>query len=162
MNPKQPFLVVLLLAMMAVLGIRPTIAGELPVIEVGLPNDGLTGLGGQYILDKGLDRKNGFVMKPRWAGAPEVQRLLGIQAISVGLMTPEPALRANLNGVPIRLIQPYMVPHFHVLVAKEAPYQSVEELRGRPLAITPDVSMNYNLFDFIMRKRGITKEFKSK
>ena len=63
-------------------------AAELPTVEVGLPQDGLFGLGGQYILDKGLDRQNGFSMKPRWAPVPEVQRLLGIQAIPVGLMPP--------------------------------------------------------------------------
>ncbi len=34
-----------------------TRAAELPTIEVGLPEDGLFGLGGQYIIDKGLDRK---------------------------------------------------------------------------------------------------------
>lgn len=79
-----------------------TRAAELPTIEVGLPEDGLFGLGGQYIIDKGLDRKNGFVMKPRWAGVPEIQRLLAIQALSVGLMTPEAALRANVSGAPIR------------------------------------------------------------
>jgi len=41
---------------------------RMPDIEVGLPQDGLFDLGGQYIVDKGLDRKAGFVMKPRWAG----------------------------------------------------------------------------------------------
>ena len=46
----------------------PVSAAELPSIEVGLPQNGLFGLGGQYIIDKKLDRKNGFIMKPRWAG----------------------------------------------------------------------------------------------
>src|ERR687892_2862559 len=99
-------------------------AAEQPAIEVGLPQDGLFGLGGQYIIDKGLDRKNGFAMKPRWAGVPEIQRLLGIQAISVGLMTPEASLRANVNGVPMRLVQPYQTSHMFVLVRKDASYQS--------------------------------------
>jgi ABC-type nitrate/sulfonate/bicarbonate transport system substrate-binding protein len=133
-------------------------AAELPTIEVGLPEDGLFGLGGQYIVDKGLDRKNGFVMKPRWAGVPEIQRLLGIQALSVGLMTPEAALRANVSGVPIRLIQPYQTPHMHVLVRKDSPYQSVEDLKGKPIALTPEVTTLYNLFDFIMRKRRVNIE----
>ncbi|MBI3059497.1 MAG: hypothetical protein HYY81_09375, partial [Deltaproteobacteria bacterium] len=91
-------LIVVLLAVLAKVPLLASgaAAAELPTVEVGLPQDGLFGLGGQYILDKGLDRKNGFVMKPRWAGVPEIQRLLGIKAISVGLMTPEAALRANL------------------------------------------------------------------
>jgi ABC-type nitrate/sulfonate/bicarbonate transport system substrate-binding protein len=133
-------------------------AAELPAVEAGLPDDGLFGLGGQYIIDKGLDRKNGFVMKPRWAGMPEIQRLLGIQAISVGLMTPEAALRANANAIPIRLIQPYQTSHMFVLVRKDSPYQSVEDLKGKPIALTPEVTTLYNLFDFIMRKRGATIE----
>jgi len=133
-------------------------AAELPSVEVGLPQDGLFGLGGQYILDKGLDQKNGFTMKPRWAPVPEVQRLLGIQAIPVGLMPPEAALRANLRGIQIRLIQPYQTSHMFMLVRKDSPYKSVEELKGKPVALTPEVTTMYNLFDFSMRKRGFTIE----
>jgi ABC-type nitrate/sulfonate/bicarbonate transport system substrate-binding protein len=133
-------------------------AADLPTIEVGLPEDGLFGLGGQYIVDKGLDRKNGFVMKPRWAGVPEIQRLLGIQALSVGLITPESALRANVSGVPIRLIQPYQTSHMFVLVRKDAPYKNVDDLKGKAIALTPEVTTLYNLFDFMMRKRGVTIE----
>ena len=139
-------------------------AAEMPTVEVGLPNDGLFGLGGQYILDKGLDKKNGFVMTPRWAGVPEIQRLLGIKAISVGLMTPEAGLRANLRDIPIRFIQPYQTSHMYVLVRKDAPYNSVEELKGKPVALTSEVTTLYNLFDFMMRKRGlnIEKDFQLK
>ncbi len=142
----------------------PARAAELPSIEVGVPEDGLFGLGGQYIIDKGLDRKNGFVMKPRWAGVPEIQRLLGIQAISVGLMTPEASLRANVKGIPIRLIQPYQTSHMFVLVRKDAPYQSINDLKGKAVALTSEVTTLYNLFDFIMRKRGgnIEKDFQLK
>jgi ABC-type nitrate/sulfonate/bicarbonate transport system substrate-binding protein len=139
-------------------------AAELPTVEVGLPNDGLFGLGGQYISDKELDKKNGFVMKPRWAGVPEIQRLLGIKAISVGLMTPEAGLRANLNNVPIRLLQPYQTSHMFALARKDSPYNSVDDLKGKPVALTPEVTTLYNLFDFMMRKRGwnIEKEFQLK
>ncbi len=139
-------------------------AAEPPTIEIGLPDDGLFGLGGQYILDKGLDKKNGFVMKPRWAGVPEIQRLLGIKAISVGLMTPEAGLRANAAGVPIRLVQPYQASHMYVLVRKDSPYNAVEDLKGKPVALTSEVTTLYNLFDFIMRKRGmnIEKDFQLK
>ncbi len=139
-------------------------AAELPTVEVGLPDDGLFGLGGQYILDKGLDKKNGFVMKPRWAGVPEIQRLLGIQAISVGLMTPEAGLRANVAGVPIRLLQPYQTSHMYVLVRKDSPYNSVDDLKGKAVALTSEVTTIYNLFDFMMRKRGlnIEKDFQLK
>jgi ABC-type nitrate/sulfonate/bicarbonate transport system substrate-binding protein len=139
-------------------------AAELPTVEVGLPDDGLFGLGGQYILDKGLDKKNGFVMKARWAGVPEIQRLLGIKAISVGLMTPEAGLRANVAGVPIRLLQPYQTSHMFVLVRKDSPYNTVEDLKGKPVALTSEVTTIYNLFDFTMRKRGwnIEKDFQLK
>lgn len=140
------------------LGAVPAVAAELPTVEVGLPQDGLFGLGGQYIIDRGLDKKNGFIMKPRWAGVPEILRLLGIQAISVGLMTPEAALRANVAGVPVRLLQPYQTSHQFVLTRTGAPYRSVEELKGKAVAITPEVTTMYNLFDFIMRKRGYNIE----
>lgn len=102
----RPYLAILVVVVSLALGVSRVQAAELPTVEVGLPQDGLFGLGGQYVLDKGLDRKNGFVMKPRWAGVPEIQRLLGIKAISVGLMTPEAGLRANLRDVPIRFLNP--------------------------------------------------------
>jgi ABC-type nitrate/sulfonate/bicarbonate transport system substrate-binding protein len=156
---QKPVLLVIMIAValihVSVIEIR---AAELPAVEVGLPQDGLFGLGGQYIIDKGLDRKNGFVMKPRWAGVAEIQRLLGIQAISVGLMTPEASLRANTNGIPIRLVQPYQTAHMSVLVRKDSSYQSVDELKGKSIALTPEVTTLYNLFDFMNRKRGVTIE----
>src|SRR5690348_11985628 len=103
-------------AVFALLFVPRLESAEPPTIEIGLPDDGLFGLGGQYILDKGLDKKNGFVMRPRWAGVPEIQRLLGIKAISVGLMTPEAGLRANAANVPIRLVQPYQSSHMYAVV----------------------------------------------
>jgi ABC-type nitrate/sulfonate/bicarbonate transport system substrate-binding protein len=144
--------------------LKEAIAAEMPTVEVGLPDDGLFGLGGQYILDKGLDKKNGFVMKPRWAGVPEIQRLLGIKALSVGLMTPEAGLRANVNNVPIRLLQPYQTSHMYVLARKESPYNNVDDLKGKSVALTSEVTTLYNLFDFMMRKRGmnIEKDFQLK
>lgn len=133
-------------------------AAELPTIEVGLPEDGLFGLGGQYVIDKGLDRKNGFVMKPRWAGVADVERLLAIGAIPLGLATSESALRARLNNIPIRLIQPYQTPHNSVLVRKDAPYKNLLDLKGKPFAVPPEVTSAYNNFDYILKKQGIDIE----
>jgi ABC-type nitrate/sulfonate/bicarbonate transport system substrate-binding protein len=129
-------------------------AAELPTVEIGLPSDGVFGLGGQYLLDKGLDRKHGFVVKPRWTGVAEVERLVAMGTIPVGLSTSESALRANLNNVPLRLIQPYMTPHNAVLVRKDAPYKNLMDLKGKPFAVPPEVTSAYNNFDYIMKKQG--------
>ena len=133
-------------------------AAELPTIEVGLPDDGLFGLGGHYLVDKGLDRKNGFIMKARWAGVPEIERILAIGAIPVGLSTSESALRANLRDINIRLIQPFMTPHNSVVVRKDAPYKSIMDLKGKPFAVPPEVTSAYNNFDYIMKKQGMDIE----
>lgn len=133
-------------------------AAELRTLEVGLPQDGVFGLGGQYIIDKGLDREHGFILKPRWAGIPEIERLVAMGTIPVGLTTAESAVRANLKGTPVRLIQPFMTPHQQVLVREDSPYKSIEDLKGKPLALTPEVTALYNMFDFIMRKRGVNIE----
>lgn len=129
-------------------------SAELPTVEVGLPQDGVFGLGGQYILDKGIDRKHGFAMKARWSAVADIERLLGIGAISVGLATSESAVRAHLNNIPIRLITPYMTPHNSVLVRKDAPYKSLVDLKGKPFAVPPEVTSAYNNFDYIMKKQG--------
>jgi NitT/TauT family transport system substrate-binding protein len=133
-------------------------AAELPTVEIGLPEDGLFGLGGQFIIDKQIDRKHGFALKPRWAGVADVERLVAIGAIPLGLSTSESAIRANLNNVAIRLIQPYQTPHNAVLVRKDAPYKNLKDLKDKPFAVPPEVTSAYNNFDYIMRKQGINIE----
>jgi ABC-type nitrate/sulfonate/bicarbonate transport system substrate-binding protein len=133
-------------------------AAELPTLEMALPDDGVFGLGGQYLIDKGLDKKNGFMIKPRWAPVAEAEKLLAIGAVPLGLATAESALRANLNNVPIRLMQPYMTPHNAVVVRKEAPYTNLRDLKDKPFAVPPEVTSAYNNFDFIMKKQGINIE----
>lgn len=133
-------------------------AAELPTVEVGLPNDGVFGLGGHYIIDKKLDRKNGFILKPRWSGVPEILRLMGIGAIPLGLAVSEVTVRANLKGTPIRLLQPYQLPHIHVLVRKESAYNDILDLKGKSIALTSETTSLYNMFDYVMKKRGVTIE----
>jgi hypothetical protein len=41
----------------ALLAAIPAAGAELAAVEVGLPQDGLFGLGGQYIIDRGSTRK---------------------------------------------------------------------------------------------------------
>jgi NitT/TauT family transport system substrate-binding protein len=152
-------LFVLTLTALLAAGIAPkSRSAELPTIEVALPSDGVFGLGGQYLLDKGLDRKHGFIVKPRWSGVAEVERLVSMGTIPVGLSTVESAVRANLRGIPLRLIQPYMTPHNAVLVRKDAPYKSLMDLKGKPVAVPPEVTSAYNNLDYIMKKQGVDIE----
>jgi len=144
--------------LMAAATTAPSRAAELPTVEVGLPEDGVFGLGGQYILDKGLDRKHGFMMKPRWAGVAEIQRLMGIGAVPLGLSVSEVSVRANLKGTAIRLLQPYQVPHIFLLVPKESPQNNVMDLKGRKLALTSETTSLYNMFDYMMKKRSLNIE----
>ena len=137
----------------------PALGADLPVVEFGLPSGGVFGLGGQYMIDKKLDRKHGFVANPRWGGVANVERLIAIGAIPVGLATAESALRANLKGIPLKLVQPYMrTSHNYFLVRKDSPYKDLMELRGKPIALTREVTSLYNLFDFVMRKQGVSIE----
>jgi NitT/TauT family transport system substrate-binding protein len=133
-------------------------SAELPTVEIGFPSDGVFGLGGQYLLDKGLDRKHGFVVNPRWAGVAEVERLVAMGTIPVGLSTSESTVRANLRGIPLRLIYPYMTPHNAVLVRKESPYKNLMDLKGKPVAVPPEVTSAYNNLDYIMKKQGVDME----
>lgn len=133
-------------------------AAELPTFEMGLAADGVFGLGGQYLIDKGLDRKHGFIAKPRWAAVPEVERLVAMGTIPMGLATAESAVRANLRGIHIRLIQPYMTPHNAILVRKDSPYKNLTDLKGKPFAVPPEVTSAYNQFDYMMKKQGIDIE----
>lgn len=155
---KSTLIVVFVLGVAIASAPRILVAAELPTVEIGLPQDGVFGLGGYYILDNKLDRKNGFIMKPRWAGVAEIQRLMGIKAVSLGLAVSEVALRANLKDIPIRLLQPYQVSHNFVLVRKESPYKDIMQLKGKAVALTPETTALYNLFDYLMKKRGVNIE----
>ncbi|MGH7852248.1 MAG: ABC transporter substrate-binding protein [Candidatus Binatia bacterium] len=150
--------VLTLSALLAVVIAHKSWAAELPTVEVGFPSDGVFGLGGQYLLDKGLDRKHGFVVKPRWSGVAEVERLVAMGTIPVGLSTSESTVRANLRGIPLRLIQPYMTPHNAVLVRKDSPYKNLMDLKGKPVAVPPEVTSAYNNLDYIMKKQGVDME----
>ncbi|MDH3446153.1 MAG: ABC transporter substrate-binding protein, partial [Deltaproteobacteria bacterium] len=113
---------------------------------------------GQYLLDKKLDRKHGFVAKPRFAGVAEVERLVAMGTIQVGLATSESAVRANLRGIPLRLIHPYLTPHNSILVRKDSPYKGLTDLKGKAFAVPPEVTSAYNQFDFIMKRQGFDIE----
>lgn len=133
-------------------------AAELPTVEVALPEDGMFGLCGQYILDKGIDRKHGVVFKARWAALAEAEKLVALGTIPVGLTTAESAVRANLSDIKLRLIQPNQTPHNSILVRKDAPYKTLKDLQGKPFALPPEITSAYNQFDYMMKKEGIDIE----
>ncbi len=160
MKSKKAILLSIILIALTVIAVSTSAVGaaELPTVEVGFPEDGVFGLGGQYIIDKQLDRKNGFSIKPRWAGVAEIQRLMGIGAVPLGLSVSEVTLRANLKGTLIRLVQPYQLPHIFVMAPKDSPHKDVLELKGKPLALTSETTSLYNMFDYMMKKRGVNIE----
>lgn len=127
-------------------------------VTIGVPSDGVFGLLGKYIIENGIDRKHGIQLEPKWAPVPEIERLLIIGAIQTGLAVKESAVRANLGGTPLRLLVPVMRPHQFVVVPVGSPYQRIEELRGKKIALTSEVTAMYNMFDFIMRERGVRIE----
>src|ERR1044071_3862417 len=102
----------------------------------------------------GTPAQRGFMTKPfflshplsRMYWPPRPNSPSSGRAISVGLMTPEAGLRANQAGVPIRLVQPYQSSHMYVLVRKDLPYNAVEDLKSKPVALTSEVTTLYHLF----------------
>lgn len=127
-------------------------------VKVGVPNDGVFGLIGSYILEKGIDRKYGIIMDPVWAPVAEVQRLLGLGEIKVGLNTKDGALNLNIQKVPMRMVVPALAAHQFLLVAKDSPYQKVEDLKGKKIATTGETTGMYMIFSYITRVKGLDFE----
>jgi len=149
------------LALVMTLLVKVAVAGQatdLPTIEVALPEDGMFGLGGQYLMDKGIDRKHGFIVKPRWSALAEAEKLVAFGTVHLGIATAESAVRANMSDIAIRLVSPYQTPHNSILVRKDSPYKSLKDLKGKPFAIPPEVTSAYNNFDYVMKKDGIQIE----
>lgn len=158
---------IMLLALMAFVTKAPRVAGaaDLPKVKFGLPKAGMFGLGGLYVIDKKLDRKHGWILQPHWARVSQIEQLVALGKLPAGLATAESSVRANIKGIPLRLIQPYMTPHQHVLVRKDSPYKALKDLKGKSVATTREVTSQYNMFDFMVRKggmRGAEEEFELK
>ena len=132
---------------------------DLPVVEFGLTPLGVSGLGARYMIDKKLDRKHGFVANPHWGSVANTERLIASGVIRVGLARAESALRANLKGIPLKLVQPYSgTSHSYFLVRKDSPYKDIMDLRGKPIAFGRELTPLHDLFDFVMRKQGVSIE----
>lgn len=135
---------------------KPT---QAPVsLKVGIPNDGVFGLMGSYIIEKGIDRKYGVATDPVWAPVAEVQRLLGLGELKVGLSTTDTALNLNIQKVPLRLVVPASTSHHFLMVAKDSPYQKVEDLKGKKIATTGETTGMYMIFNYMMRAKGMDAE----
>jgi sulfonate transport system substrate-binding protein len=81
-----------------------------------------TGTQVQWVLSLGSNKANGF---------------LAANAIQFGSTAGSAALLARANGTPIRTVFLYSQPEWTALViAKDAPYKSVAELRGKKIAAT--------------------------
>lgn len=137
---------------------KPAATQAPTTVKVGVPNDGVFGLIGSYILEKGIDRKYGIIMEPVWAPVAEVQRLLGLGELKVGLSTKDGAMNLNIQKVPLRLVLPALAAHQFLVVAKDSPYQKAEDLKGKKIATTGETTGMYMMFDYIMRVKGLDAE----
>ncbi|MFQ5826420.1 MAG: ABC transporter substrate-binding protein [Dehalococcoidia bacterium] len=161
---KRCFLLGFLLLSLVAAGCAPKAApapapAPAPVtVKVGVPSDGVFGLIGNYILDKAIDSKHGLIMDPVWARVPEIQRLLGLGEIKVGLNTKDGALNLNSKNIPIRLVVPALSAHQFLLVAKDSPYQKVEDLKGKKIATTGETTGMYMMTSYILKVKGLSFE----
>lgn len=123
-------------------------------VKVGLPSNGVSGWLGKYAIEKGFGRKFGLDIQPLWVPVTDVERLMSIGELEVGQVALESTMRARVRGVPVRLVAPFAGPHWRVVVRKDAPYQKLEDLKGKRVGSMRQVTSTFNNFDYITRKRG--------
>lgn len=116
------------------------------------------GLIGQIIKGEGLDAKNklNIVYKSMFPG--DVERSVYNRDVEVGAHGALVLAKANLEGKEIRAFSPFYYNVYSLLVLKDSPYNTIEELKGKKIAILPKVTAAFTGPQIALRLKSIFLE----
>lgn len=147
------------LSLMAlVLAAGPVGAGEPKKVLVATTPGGAATFLYHVAMKKGLDLRHGVKIEAKVMNPPEGERAVVYRAVDSYSMPTISALRANLRGNRVRIVAPMIFLHTSVLVAPDAPYRRLEELRGKRLGSLDRITAAYVGLNMAAQTLGLQLE----
>ncbi|MBI3075842.1 MAG: ABC transporter substrate-binding protein [Deltaproteobacteria bacterium] len=91
-----------------------------------------------------LDEQNGLDLDLKFFTPTEGINAFLFKKVDAGFVGIIPALRANAKGSRVRLLAPMLTSHFGIITSANAPYRTVDELKGKKVGTLPRVSGVYS------------------
>lgn len=128
-------------------------------IEIGVIGTGPEGIIYQLAKDRGIDRVHGLDLTLRKSDSPpDISRQLEQREIPAGMFAPITAAQLALSGKDIRIFVPFFRVNIAALVRSDSPYRTLEDLKGKRIAIFSKRTNTFSDVAIILRSLGIDLE----
>lgn len=134
---------------------RAAATSRLPRIEAGVTASGISGLAARVVEDLGLDRAHGLDVHFVAVGVAQAEQGLVQQRYPVAMFSPIAAVRADAEGIPIRLFAPFFFNHNSVMVRAGSPYRQLEDLKGKRVGCLSKITGTFNSFMALCALKGL-------
>ncbi|MFQ5896213.1 MAG: ABC transporter substrate-binding protein [Nitrospinota bacterium] len=143
-------------ALALALGLLAPAAAAEPLRQVSLAGNrtGSVGFITAVALEKGLDRRNGLRVEPKWYSVAQAEKALALGHVEVGYFAPLSAVKVQARGKRLLIFAPILWNHYHIVVPKDSPARSIADLRGKRLGSLSRASGGYTNLATLLRMQG--------
>lgn len=128
-------------------------------IEIGVIGTGPEGIIYQLAKDRGIDRAHGLdLLLQKSDSPPDISRQLEQREIPAGMFAPITAAQLAISGKHIRIFVPFFKVNIAALVRSDSPYRTLEDLKGKRIAIFSKRTNTFSDVAIILRAVGIDLE----
>jgi ABC-type nitrate/sulfonate/bicarbonate transport system substrate-binding protein len=106
----------------------------------------------------GFDERHGVRLDLKPFDPADAEKALMIGSVEVGFFVPISWAHVNLEDQAVAFLLPLYTNHGALLVRTDSPYQTVADLRGKPVATLGHISGLYTSMQVLMRKMGMDWE----
>ncbi|MBI3076788.1 MAG: ABC transporter substrate-binding protein [Deltaproteobacteria bacterium] len=149
-----------LLVILVVLPMAPGPAGggETRVVTFATTAGGSAGFLTDAIRQQRLDERHGLLLDLKAFDPAKAEEGVYYRRVDAGIFPFVTAARVNLRGTALRIFYPLLWNHNSLLVRREAPFQKLEELKGKRLAMLARITAQYPSVAVIGRILGMDVE----
>jgi NitT/TauT family transport system substrate-binding protein len=106
----------------------------------------------------GFDERHGVNLDLKPFDPADAEKAVLIGSVEVGFFVPISWAHVNLEDQAVSFLLPLYTNHGALLVRTEAPYQTIADLRGKPVATLGQISGLYTSMQVLVRKLGMDWE----